>query len=162
MSDQVLKLIPEDKDFLPDQGSAEKARELLENFFPDGEQAEVEFSESLKFIDGGSNLEKITCSMCNETTDINPFQENDLGTTWWYELDDVLASSPDLNTLSIKMPCCGASSPVQKVDFCGAAGFSKFELCIWNPYANNGISEAQVSKIESLLGCKIKQIWAHY
>lgn len=162
MSDQVLKLIPEDKDFLPDKSSAEKARELLEDFFPDGEQTEVEFSESVRFIDSGENLERIACSLCNKTTEINPFQENDAGTAWWYGTDEALSGAPDLNMLNVKMPCCGHSSPVQDIDFCGAAGFSKFELCIWNPYAENGISEEQVSELENLLGCKLKQIWAHY
>ncbi|EPX6970171.1 hypothetical protein ACW0W9_004810 [Vibrio parahaemolyticus] len=33
MSDQVLKLVPKDKYFVPEINSAEKARELLEGFF---------------------------------------------------------------------------------------------------------------------------------
>ena len=162
MSDQVLKLIPEDKDYLPDREAAETARTLLEDFFPDGEQAETEFSDSLKFIDGGASLEQVSCPLCKKTTEINPLQENDVGTEWWYELDKTLSDSPDLNALSVRMPCCGNSASIQDVDFSGAAGFSKFELCIWNPYAENGISEEQVSELENLLGCKLKQIWAHY
>ena len=162
MSDQVLKLIPEDKDYLPSREAAESARVLLEEFFPDGEQAEAEFSESLKFIDGGASLERIRCPLCDKTTEINPFQENDVGTAWWYELDKTLSASPDLNALQVAMPCCKQSASIQYVDFSGAAGFSKFELCIWNPYAEKGISEEQVSKLEHLLGCKLKQIWAHY
>ncbi len=34
MSDQVLKLIPNDKNYLPDREAAEKARIMLEEFFP--------------------------------------------------------------------------------------------------------------------------------
>ena len=162
MSDQVLKLIPEDKNFLPDREPAEKARTLLEDFFPDGEQAEIAFSDSVKFIDGGENLERITCALCNKTTEINPFQENDVGAAWWYALDATLSGMPDLNSLEVKMPCCGQLNKVQDIDFAGAAGFSKFELCIWNPHSANGISEAQVSELQKLLNCKLKQIWAHY
>jgi len=162
MSDQVLKLIPEDKNFLPDSEAAEKASALLEDFFPDGEQAEIEFSDSVKFIDGGENLERIICSFCNKTTEINSFQENDVGTAWWYEVDEILSGNPDLNTLEVKMPCCSQLSKIQDIDFSGAAGFSKFELCIWNPYSDNGISEEQLSELENLLGCKLRQIWAHY
>lgn len=162
MSDQVLKLIPEDKDYLPDREAAEKARSLLESFFPDGEQAETEFSDSLRLIDGGSSLERVTCPLCNETTEINPYQENDAGTEWWYGLDKTLSDSPDLTALRVKMPCCQQAASVLEIDFSGAAGFSKFELCIWNPYAENGISEEQVSELEALLGCKLKKIWAHY
>ena len=95
MSDQVLKLIPEDKNFLPDKDMAEKARVVLEDYFPDGEQAEIEFSDTVKFIDGGENLERITCPLCNKTTEINPFQENDIGAAWWYELDETLSGNPD-------------------------------------------------------------------
>lgn len=162
MSDQVLKLIPEDKNFLPDKDMAEKARVVLEDYFPDGEQAEIEFSDTVKFIDGGENLERITCPLCNKTTEINPFQENDIGAAWWYELDETLSGNPDLNALQVKMPCCGQLSEIQDIDFSGAAGFSKFELCIWNPYSENGISEEQLSDLEKFLGCKLKQIWAQY
>ncbi|ENM0969188.1 hypothetical protein AB6R08_004469 [Vibrio parahaemolyticus] len=162
MSDQVLKLVPKDKYFVPEINSAEKARELLEVFFPDGEQAEVEFSDSVKFIDSGSNLEKITCSLCCKSMEINPFQENDIGAEWWYELDETLSSSPDLQTLNVKMPCCGKYAAIQSVDFCGSASFSMFELCIWNPYSDDGISKVQLSELEGILGCELKQIWACY
>ena len=162
MAAQVLKLIPEDKNYLPDRASAEKARALLEDFFPDGEQAEIAFSDSVKFIDGGENLERITCALCKKTIEINPFEENDVGTAWWYALDETLSGMPDLNSLDVKMPCCGQMNKIQDIDFAGAAGFSKFELWIWNPNSAIGISEEQVSKLEKLLGCKLKQIWAHY
>lgn len=102
MSDQVLKLIPADKNFLPDKEAAEKARALLEDFFPDGEQADIEFSASIRFIDGGQSLERITCPLCNKSTEINPFQKNDVGTAWWYELDETLSGNPDLNALQVK------------------------------------------------------------
>lgn len=160
MSDDVLKLIPEDQDFVPNREAAEHVRTLLEAFFPDGEQAEIEISDTLQFRDGGASLEKVVCPLCRKTTEINPFQENDVGSAWWYTLDETLADSPDLNTLEVAMPCCGATSPIQDIDFSGAAGFSKFELCIWNPCAD--ISEGQVSELEDLLGCRLKRIWAHY
>jgi hypothetical protein len=162
MSDDVLKLIPEAREFLPPREAAEKARILLEDFFPDGEQAEVEFSETLQFRDGGQNIEKVRCPSCQKTTDIDPFRVNDIGTAWWYEFDDALSGATDLRKLSVKMPCCGKAASVQDIDFGNAADFSRFELCIWNPSAENGISAEQVAIIEELLGCKLKQIWAHY
>ena len=162
MSDEVLKLIPEDKDFLPSIESAERARRFLEDCFPDGEQAEIELSETVQFIDSGENLERIKCPICSESTEINPFQENDAGTNWWYALDESLSLSPDLNSLNIIMPCCGKQALLQSVDFMGFAGFSKFELCIWNPYANSNTLNEQVSQVEDLLNCKLKIIWAKY
>ena len=162
MSDEVLKLIPKDKDYLPSFELAERARLFIEDCFPDGEQAEIELSETVKFIDSGGNLERIKCPICNETTEINPFQENDAGTSWWYALDEILSASPDLDSLKVKMPCCGKSDLLQSVDFMGFAGFSKFELCIWNPYADSNTLKEQVSQVEALLNCKLKLIWAKY
>ena len=162
MSDQVLKLIPADKNFIPYRDAAEKARVLMESFFPDGEQAEVAFSEVVKFIDGGQNLERIKCPVCNMVTEMDPFKENDAGMTWWYELNDTLATHPDTDDLSIRMPCCHEQVLLQSIDFYGAVGFSKFELCIWNPNTGSGVNASQLEILENLLGCRLQQIWAHY
>ena len=156
MSDRVLKLIPEDKEFLPDENAAEEARELLEDFFPDGEQAELAFSDYVMFIDGGENQESVACSKCGENIDVS---ESD----WWFNLSDMLSSATtDTNLLDTEMPCCLKPSLIQEIGFGDAAGFSKFELCIWNPYPELGVSKNQLGMLESKLGCKLKQIWAHY
>jgi hypothetical protein len=159
MSEEVLKLIPEDKNYIPDEGKAEEARVLLEDFFPDGEQAEIKYSDQLMFIDGGENTVKIGCPLCNSVNDLS----EDTNAEWWNKLD-TQTSSDDANieTFEVEMPCCNKPTLIQKINYFGSAGFAKFELCIWNPYADDGISEQQIKQLESLLGCKLIEIWAHY
>jgi len=159
MSEEVLKLIPEDKSYIPDEGQAEKARVLLEDFFPDGEQAEIQFSEHLMFIDGGENTVKVGCSICATESDLN----DEVNTEWWCKLD--AQTSPEdanIEAIEVAMPCCNKSTSIQNIDYFGSVGFAKFELCIWNPYADDGISDQQIKQLETLLGCKLKQVWAHY
>ena len=124
MSDHVLKLTPKDKNYLPDRDAAEKARLMLEGFFPYGEQAEISFSENLRFIDAGAYTEKFKCPLCTATTDIDPLSDNPIR-DWWWQLSEKLSEDLDINNFSVKMPCCENLAPILNIDFFNGGVFCK-------------------------------------
>jgi hypothetical protein len=87
--------------------------------------------------------------------------ENDPGVTWWYGADDMLAKAA-VADVQIKMPCCGATVPFTSLKFDWPAGFAYVGLVIWNPDIGRKLSAEEMGRFESILGCELSQIWAHY
>jgi hypothetical protein len=89
--------------------------------------------------------------------------EDDPGTTWWYEVTDAISKTSPIDQLRTTMPCCGAQLPFTSLKFDWSAGFARFCLSIWNSNVDDGLlTEAQLARIELILGCKLAQIRAHY
>ncbi|MGI9235560.1 MAG: hypothetical protein ACR2RD_18155 [Woeseiaceae bacterium] len=161
MSDDVLKIIPSDCQFVPDAGTHTKAVQLLESMLPDGEMCEVESFDNVEFIDAGSNLEAILCPACGDRFELDPFTEGDAGMTWWYKVQDSMMGIT-VEDLQTTMPCCNASIPFTTLSFDWAAGFARFELSIWNPNISRTLNEEELTKLERTLGCELRQVRAHY
>jgi hypothetical protein len=86
--------------------------------------------------------------------------EADTNTEWYYtEIDD--RASADFKGVSAEMPCCKQMVPLTTVKFDWPGGFARFELSIWNPEISN-LSPQQLAEFESILGCKLLQVRAHY
>jgi hypothetical protein len=50
--------------------------------------------------------------------------------------------------------------PFTSLEFDWPCGFTHFELSIWNQNVNN-LAVKQLSKLEDVLGCKLRQIRTH-
>jgi len=128
---------------------------------PDGEMCEAKSFDKLQFIDAGANLEAIVCPACGGRFPLDPYTQNDPGAAWWYETQDVMASA-SIEKVQTTMPCCKATVPFTALEFEWPAGFAHFELSIWNPNIARNLSDAEMGKLEAILGCKLKQVRAHY
>ena len=161
MSDDVLRIIPRDITFVPTPEGQAKAVEKLEEILPDGEMCNTEVYEDVTFIDCGGNLERISCPACGKDIEIDYFEENDPGTNWWYEVTDKLQTAK-AQSLETKLPCCNAVVPFTQIKFDWPAGFSMFELSIYNPNIDRNLNDAELSQLETVLGCSLSQVRAHY
>jgi hypothetical protein len=55
MSDNLLRLIPTDEQYVPNDSAQEQARRLLASYVPQAEAVYAEVSDDVRFIDPGAN-----------------------------------------------------------------------------------------------------------
>jgi len=162
MSDNYLKLIPKDPNFIPDQSTHQDAINLLEELTPDGEEVEAEVYSQLTFIDQGQNLEEIVCPSCSKVLALDPCSEEDADGEKIIEEIDRQSENNELESGLIKMPCCNNNVKTTDLEFEWPAGFAKFELSSLNPEIERPLSEVAIKSLANILGCELIEIWAHY
>jgi hypothetical protein len=154
MSDNVLKLIPKDCNFIPDLSLHDSAADLLHKLLPDGEMWQAETYDGIQFIDQGSNFNDIICPCCHKRSNLADLYD------WW---EDISSEFSDVSCdPKIEMPCCDNKAKVTELGFDWPAGFARFELSIWNPETTRPLSPQIMKKLEEHLGCELVEIWAHY
>ena len=159
MSDNYLRLIPTDAHFVPTECAVRSAVAFLRPSVPAADNLEVETYARPIFVDQGTNLEAIRCPRCGTTSSLHgPDGQN--VQHWWNAITDSI-DEHTVTELVVTMPCCTAEVPFANLSFEWPAGIASFEISILNPGVS-GLDERLVAKLEHMLGCKLRQIWAHY
>ena len=104
MSDDVLSLIPIDKEYVPSAAAREKAAALRQELLGDGEMCEAKVFDQLNFIDQGENCEAALCPPCGRRLEIDHSTENDPGLTWWLEMLEAFQSMDPSRTCKRACP----------------------------------------------------------
>lgn len=154
MSDNVLKLIPRNKNLIPSELLLESAVELLHTLLPNGEMWDSQVYKNVQFIDQGTNFEGIICPLCKKRTDIDDVAD------WWSEICE--KSEANGWEFIITTPCCNSEIILTDLLFDWDGGFAKYELTIWNPNVLKPLDGYILRQMEQHLGCELKEIWAHY
>jgi hypothetical protein len=150
VADYFLRLIPEDPDFVPAADARASACEALRAALPRAEEVTESVSETLRFVDPGTNLERILCPACGK----------DLEREWWQgHLDH--AKTRELRNLRVTVPCCGTATSLDRLDYEWPAGFAHFVLEASNPNVSE-LPGQQMRALGRMLGCRLRQIWARY
>ena len=150
MSDNYLILIPTDPVFVPPAEAQEQAHKLLARSAPRANEVTHNTYDETTFIDQGANFERVIC----------PFCEEGISKEWWHGAMDS-ASNTHFADLAIVTPCCKRPTTLNDLRYDWPAGFSRFDLRALNP----DIPDVPVDihhKMETVLGCKLRRIWAHY
>jgi len=151
MSDNYLRLIPTDPEWVPDPLAREKSRQLLEKMLPEAQEITVDVGDHVGFVDQGANFESVGCPSCGAILDVE----------WWQgEMDKAMESN--CADLSTSPPCCGRQTSLNDLRYVWPAGFARFTLEAMNPNRGEDLDPTQLGQLEQLLGCKLRQIWAHY
>jgi hypothetical protein len=150
MSDNYLRLIPTDPEFVPTPASAEIARRRLAQLVPNADSVTVIVRDGVAFIDQGSNFERIRCPTC----------KSDVDEQWWSERMN-RAYGTDFSALLVSVPCCGATVSLNDLIYEGPAGFAKFVLEAMNPNVPD-LTEEDLAELVRELGTPLRAIWAHY
>jgi hypothetical protein len=149
LSDNILRLIPTDPEFIPDTTAQHIARQMLALFLPQAEPVTAVSADEVQFVDQGENWERVVCHRCNSPLD------ND----WWQQAMEV-AYEKHFIDLSVTLPCCGESGSLNDLHYEWPAGFARFMLEAVNPGAE--LTEGQIAQLEEWLFCPLRQIWARY
>jgi hypothetical protein len=150
MSDFFLSLIPEDPTYVPPVEAQVQAVAALRARLPPPSQVEVQNFDAVTFIDQGGNFEKVLCPCCDE--DI---------TEHWAEWMDAAFQS-EFQDLSLTTPCCERLTNLNALRYIPPAGFARFSLCAMNPNIGGLLGATDVSVLEDVLGCKLRQVYARY
>lgn len=146
MSDSFLKLIPSDPAYVPEQIRHEATLGILRSYFPQADEISIEVNDRIKFIDQGSNFERVICPLCN----------TELAIPLWQDMMDT-AYKTQFSDLVVKMPCCGQACSLNDLRYEWPAGFAKFVLEVMNP--NSDLTAAQIHHLELVLGCALRKLW---
>lgn len=145
MSDSFLRLIPTNHDWQPDADHEQKALEALRLLTPEADEVLAKRYDSPAFVDPGVNLVQIGCPVCR--TEISP--------NWF---GSQLGTSTEV---SIRTPCCDTPLDLNDLNYDWPAGFARFVLSAMNP--NRGwLNGRERELIDSALGHRVREIWAHY
>jgi hypothetical protein len=135
MSDNYLRLIPIDPEYVPNRIVQETARERLAGFVPEADEVTVETSDEVRFIHQGANWERVTCPSCKQELEISQ----------WQQLMDE-AYTTRLSNLQVKMSCCGSICSLNDLKYEWPAGFARFVLEAANP--NSDLTAEQPHALE--------------
>lgn len=151
MCDNYIRLIPSDPQFVPEPNAQQAAKIVLSGFVPEAAAIEATVTNEVMLVDNGENFERVSCPYCLWELDED---------TWAGMMDAacVRNSFPNLTTTT---PCCGATTSLNDLLYEWPLGFARFVLEAENPNSM-GLDDDQVGTIENVLGCKLRQIWAHY
>lgn len=148
MSDTILKIIPANPFFGPDDAQQGAARDLFATAFPEAE-IELSCTPNVEFVDQGENFESVSCNLCGEQLDIDH----------WHEAMDA-AYATQFDKLDFVTPCCSVTASLNALRYEWPAGFAKFQLSVQNP--RSALSDQDLKHLEDVRGTALRVIWAHY
>jgi hypothetical protein len=150
MFDHVLVLIPEQPNYVPPPEAQARAADALRALVPRATKVEARLAEHVEFIDQGANFEKVLCPAC----------DGDLTDHWPSWMDE--AAKSDFSQLFLTTPCCGRATDLNALRYVWPAGFARFALRAENPAVGGFLAPSDLSVLEGVVGCKLRQILAHY
>jgi hypothetical protein len=150
MSESLLTIIPQEPSYTPDVIAVLRAGEFLLSKFPDADGTHSETFDEIRFIDAGSNFENIVCPTCGK----------EIAMDWWSDAMDKAHESQFTN-LNVVTPCCNSHITLNDLHYHFPQGFAQCVLTVRNPDISE-MDEQTKSKLEQILDCKIRIIFAHY
>lgn len=148
MSTNILKLVSITPQYTPSAIQQQEAKEFIASRFPQAE-VEVTVTETVQFIDSGTNFTKVACPVCKNEIDLNR----------WQELMDK-AYQTQFADLLISCPHCAATTTLDDLEYEWPVGFARFIIEVRN--LDNDTDSNALSFLEQVLRTKLRKIWAHY
>ncbi len=88
MSENILKFIPTDPNYIPDMVAQKMARDTLMSFAPQADGVTANVTDKVQFVDQGGNFQQVSCPICGAN----------LSMSWWNQVAKNLGT---LLTLSL-------------------------------------------------------------
>lgn len=139
MSDNFLRLMPEEPEFEPSDETAEMARRTLATMIPIAASIEIHRFPEVCFIDAGSNFERVLCPHCGQ----------EVTSSWPAWIDECYKSQ--FTRRMIVWPCCGQESDLNKLLYEWPSGFAKFVLKVMNPDPADWLAVDFQTRLEGIL-----------
>jgi hypothetical protein len=149
MSDNWIRLIPEDPHFVPDAARQRHAKARFAEIAPQADEISIEVFDDIVLFDCGANLERILCPTCRTELSIN----------WWQDrMDDDFDQGFKL--AKYPTPCCKTPLTLHELIYEWPQGFGRFVLVAMNPNVGE-LSEARRLEFEQILGTRLRIIYQH-
>ncbi len=145
MSDHFLVLLPTDPTYVPAQQQVARARALLAKVLRE-KTPEIKVTDEVEFICATALFERVQCPVCGTVLDMD----------WWRSAMDA-AYEHRFRDLSVAVPCCGAATNLNDLDYYLPQGFARFTITYFNPA--HDLSTEQVDQIAEALGHPLRKVW---
>jgi hypothetical protein len=149
VSDTFLRLIPDDPTWVPSATARERAEAVLRVALPSADEVTSHVTDHVRFVDCGANFESVACPHCG--TDIGE---------WWSAAMEA-AHEQQFRDLRATTPCCGRHVSLNDLVYSWPSGFARYTLQALNPGLGS-LPDRLQSRLQSVLGCRVRVIWAHY
>ncbi|MCS0581664.1 hypothetical protein NX784_08670 [Massilia pinisoli] len=147
MSDSYLRYVPNDPAFVPQAEAACEAVRFLGKLASAG-TIETRISETVMFVDAGENWDGVCCPTCGADAD-----------AWWSTAMDAAWQS-QFACLDVRAQCCGNQVSLNELRYGWPVAFGKFVLEVRNAGIPR-LQPEQLARLESILGCGLKEILAN-
>lgn len=148
MSSTVLKIISTNPSYVPDKIRQNKAKTFLTKFYKN-QQLQFATTDTIEFVDQGSNFDSVCCNLCGQNIQIEDWQ-NAMGKAYEKQFTD----------LEFITPCCHRKTSLNDLTYHSEAGFAKFVIAISD--AQNELGEKDLNELQQTLETPLRIIWAHY
>lgn len=153
MSSTVYSVIPTDPHWQPERTAGDRAAALLAGLAPESNggfdtEIDVHWYDTANPVDCGSNLMRIRCPHCDTAID----QE------WYRDLLEAHCTT-GFATLAVTVPCCGAGTSLDVLEYDWPCGFARFEIAVWDP-DREPFDERELAVVGEALGHPVRQILA--
>lgn len=152
MSDHHVVVIPSEPNLIPAPEQITALKTLLWQWMPDAEEIIEDVSDSIQFRDCGENFEYVACPACEQHLTIEQ---------WHLLMDQDYDLQHGFQLKPCSMPCCSATTTVNRLVYAFQQGFSRFMLTAVNARQNGFITEQQKSDLQQILGCEPVIIYRH-
>jgi hypothetical protein len=150
MSENLLKIIPEQPVYIPENQAQITASGFLKSLVAENCEVQSKVSKEIEFVDAGGNFESVSCSMCGK----------EISGEWWSTAMNE-AHQSHFSQLEVVVPCCKGKTTLNHLNYNWAQGFARFVLSARNPNISE-LDKQSITKLEQILGCKLRVVWAHY
>jgi hypothetical protein len=150
MSTNLLRIIPTDPAWTPNERAAGDALAALRDLAPGASATEAVRHDDVTFVDQGANFEAVRCPACGAELDVD----------WWQEAMEA-AHRVRFADLAVVVPCCGVPASLNELDYDWPAGFARFVLEARDP-GRQGPTDEELARVTAALGHPVRVIWAHY
>jgi len=136
--------------YVPNTESQENVAILARKLVPSAEEVTTDEFEFVNFFDSGSNFARVVCPCC----------ENEVPMDWWQKKMNEDFNGHGFDLAPAILPCCGASTTLNKFCYDWPQAFARFCCTIRNP----GISTLENSSLKALegaTGCPLCLILRH-
>jgi hypothetical protein len=148
MSSTVLKIIPTDPLYVPGKTQMDSAKSLLAKLYKKN-KISVITTDTIEFVDPGSNFDSVSCNLCGRNIEIED---------WQNAMDK--ADEHQFSDLTIITSCCHRKTSLNDLTYHSPAGFSKFIITIQD--AQTEIGDKDLIQLQEAMGTAVRIIWAHY
>jgi hypothetical protein len=144
VSEDVLRLVPTEPDWLPDDVALRRAVRVLRELAPRADSVRTEVHDAVVFSGGPPT--SVECPTCGDEVDA----------TWWSERME-RAAGQDFTRLAVVVPCCGTRTSLADLRYDPPAWFARVELRVRAP-GREALTAPELARVGEALGHPVRVV----
>jgi hypothetical protein len=145
VSDEVLRIVPTDPEWTPDDVALRRAVRALRELLPRAEGVRGEVHDGVVLVTAGGEPEQVACPACGE----------DLEPAWWEQRLE-RAAAQGYARLGVVTPCCATRTSLGELRFDRPTAFARTELRARARGA--GLTDDALAEVGRALGHPVREL----